>query len=92
MIRAKVYVYLKKDILDPQGKAVKHIIGNMGFHRIQDVRVGKYTVLTFDDSVSEEEARQQTNEICRKLLANPVIEEYHFELETLPLGAPAGDG
>jgi len=83
MIRAKVYVYLKRDILDPQGKAVKHILGNMGFTHIQNVRVGKYTVLTFDDSVSEEEAASQTEEICKKILANPVIEDYHFELEII---------
>lgn len=83
MIRAKVYVNLKKDILDPQGKAVRHILGNMGFDHLQNVRVGKYTVLTFDETVSKEEASSQTEEICKKILANPVIEDYYFELETV---------
>ena len=83
MVRAKVYVYLKKDILDPQGKALKHILGNMGFGQVQDVRTGKYTVLTFDDAISKKEAATQTEEICKKILANPVIEEYHFEIEKI---------
>ena len=80
MIQAKVYVYLKRDILDPQGKASKHILKNMGFDKIQEVRVGKYTTLTFDETVSKEDALQQTENICKKLLANPVIEDYHYEL------------
>jgi len=83
MIRAKVYVYLKKDILDPQGKVLKHILGNMGYNHVQEVRMDKYTILTFDDGVSREEAASQTEEICKKILANPVIEDYYFELETI---------
>jgi len=78
---AKVLVYLKKGILDPQGKAVRHILGNMGFKEVQEVRVGKYITLRFDDRLDGAEVRRKTEEICQKLLANPVIEDYSFEIE-----------
>jgi phosphoribosylformylglycinamidine synthase len=81
MPKAKVYVYLKNGILDPQGKAVHHILHNMNIHEVQDVRVGKFITLTFENGLTEEEVRRRTEEICRKLLANPVIEDYHFEVE-----------
>jgi len=82
--QAKISVFLKKDILDPQGSAIRHILKNMGFASVEAVRVGKNIVLSLSDKLSLEEAKKQTDEICRKLLANPVIEDYRFELEALP--------
>jgi len=80
MYLSKIWVTLRKSILDPQGKAVKHAIETMGIRGIQDVRMGKYIELHVD-GVSEADAKQATEEICKKLLANPVMEDYHFEVE-----------
>lgn len=82
MFSAKIKVTLRKSILDPQGKAVEHSIQSMGFSSITDTRIGKFIELKIDTS-SEEEARLVTDEICRKLLANPVMEDYSFEISTM---------
>ncbi len=82
MFSAKIKVTLRKSILDPQGKAVEHSIQSMGFSSITDTRIGKFVELKIDTS-SEEEARLVTDEICRKLLANPVMEDYSFEISTM---------
>ncbi|HHM23988.1 MAG TPA: phosphoribosylformylglycinamidine synthase subunit PurS [Bacteroidetes bacterium] len=81
MATAKVYVYLKEGILDPQGKAVLHILQNMDVTEVEDVRVGKMVTLKFRPGLSQKEIAEKTEEICKKLLANPVIEDYHFEIE-----------
>lgn len=82
MFSAKIKVTLRKSILDPQGKAVEHSIQSMGFSSITDTRIGKFIELKIDTS-SEEEARLVTDEICRKLLANPVMEDYSFDISTM---------
>ena len=71
---------MRKSILDPQGKAVEHAVASLGVKGISDVRMGKYVELKIDGN-SEAEARQATEEVCKKLLANPVMEDYHFEIE-----------
>ena len=81
MAKAKVYVYLKNGILDPQGKATHHILTTMNFDQVREVRVGKYITLDYSDDLSKEEIERQTEQICKKLLANPVIEDYDFEIE-----------
>jgi phosphoribosylformylglycinamidine synthase subunit PurS len=80
MIRAKVYVTLKRGVLDPQGETVKGALEALGFAGVQDVRIGKFMVITLN-GVSREEAARRVDEMCKKLLANPVIEDYRFELE-----------
>lgn len=80
MIRAKVYVTLKKGVLDPQGETVRGALTTLGFAGVQDVRVGKFMVVTLNE-VSREEASRRVDQMCKKLLANPVIEDYRFELE-----------
>jgi len=80
MYRSKIRVTLRPSILDPQGKAVQHAIATLGVRSVTDVRMGKYIELTVD-GVSEEEARRNTEEVCRKLLANPVMEDYAYEIE-----------
>lgn len=80
MIRAKVYVTLKRGVLDPQGETVMGALESLGFVGVQDVRIGKFMVITLN-GVSREEAARRVEEMCRKLLANPVIEDYRFELE-----------
>jgi len=75
--RAKVYVTLKEGVLDPQGDAVRKGLGSMGYP-VRDVRVGRYIVLTLD-AQSREAAEQKVEEMCRRLLANPVIEDFSFD-------------
>ena len=78
--RSKIRVTLRKSILDPQGKAVEHAVSALGFQGISNVRMGKYIELNVDGPTPEE-ARRVTEEVCRKLLANPVMEDYHVEVE-----------
>ncbi|MGE5552704.1 MAG: phosphoribosylformylglycinamidine synthase subunit PurS [Betaproteobacteria bacterium] len=80
MWKAKVEVVLKAGVLDPQGKAVQGGLATLGFAGLQEVRVGKLIELRFEAN-SRETARGLVEEACRRLLANPVIEEYRFSLE-----------
>ncbi len=80
MIRAKVYITLRQGVLDPQGETVKGALETLGFAAVRDVRIGKFMVITLN-SASKGEAKRQIEEMCKKLLANPVIEDYRFELE-----------
>ena len=75
---AKIHVTLKNGILDPQGKTVKHALENLGIANIAEVRMAKLITLRFGD-ISREEVRACCEEACKKLLANPVIEEYSIE-------------
>lgn len=80
MYLAKVYIKLKPTVNDPQGLTIKGALHNLGFSSVDDVRAGKY----IEVKIAEENiaaARKQVNEMCRKLLANPVIETFHFDLE-----------
>ena len=79
MFKSKIKITLRKSILDPQGKAVEHSIESLGYKNIKDTRIGKYIELTIDAS-SKEDAAKVTDEICLKLLSNPVIEDYEFEV------------
>jgi phosphoribosylformylglycinamidine synthase PurS subunit len=77
---SKVRVILRKSILDPQGKAVEHAVESLGVKGVSDVRMGKFVEFNVDQP-SEAEARRTTEEVCRRLLANPVMEDYDFEIE-----------
>ena len=81
MIRAKVYVTLKKGVLGPQGKTVKHALNSLGFNGVEDVRIGKYMEITLNEK-SPEAARKAVTSMCEKLLANTVIEDYQVEVES----------
>ena len=76
---AKIYVTLKKGVLDPQGKAVQHSLDSLGYKEVRDVRLGKYMEIKFDD-VEGDKANKRIREMCEKLLTNPVIEDYRFEI------------
>lgn len=78
MFKVKVYVTLKESVLDPQGTAVKSSLHALSYNEVDDVRIGKYMELTVN-SVENVEAR--IKEMCEKLLANTVIEDYRFEIE-----------
>ena len=79
MYSAKIKVTLRKSILDPQGKAVEHSIQSLGYKNILDTRIGKYVELNIDTN-SQEEAQIITDDVCKKLLANQVMEDYVFEV------------
>jgi phosphoribosylformylglycinamidine synthase subunit PurS len=79
---SRVRVTLRKSILDPQGKAVEHAIQTLGAGQVKEVRMGKYIELRIE-SASEAEARATTEDVCKKLLANPVMEDYHVDVEKL---------
>lgn len=78
-MKAKVFVTLKKSVLDPQGKAVKHALSTMGFQEVKDVRVGKYIELELG-TIDKAQAENQIKTMCEKLLANTVIEDFKYEL------------
>ena len=79
-MKAKVYIRYKEGILDPQGKTVGGALDSMGIDGIKDLRIGKYIEISFGN-ISKEQAKSVTDESCRKLLANPNTETYHFEVE-----------
>ena len=79
-MKARIIVMPKKTVLDPQGKTVKHALESMGFSGIKDVRVGKFMEIELEGG-NEAELRTKIDEACRKLLSNPVIEEYTIEIK-----------
>jgi phosphoribosylformylglycinamidine synthase len=79
MLEARIHVTLKKSVLDPQGETVKSGLASLGFSTVQDCRIGKFMVLRLNES-DPKTAKAKVDEMCRKLLANPVIEEYVFEV------------
>ena len=79
MYLSRIKVTLRKTILDPQGKTVEHSIQSLGYRNIKDTRIGKYIELKID-AVTENDAKKITDEICKKLLANPVMEDYEFKV------------
>ena len=80
-MKTRVYVTLKNGVLDPQGKAIHHALEGLGFSGVNDVRAGKLIELDLAEGVSDEDVEA----MCRKLLANTVIENFRIERE----GAPA---
>jgi phosphoribosylformylglycinamidine synthase subunit PurS len=77
---ARIIVTPKPVVNDPQGVTVRQGLASLGFGEVTEVRVGKYIEVRLDAS-SEREARERIDSMCRRLLANDVIEDYRFELE-----------
>jgi phosphoribosylformylglycinamidine synthase PurS subunit len=82
MYLAKVYITLKPTVNDPQGLTIKGALHTLGFQAVTEVRAGKYVEIKINEK-SLEKAKSETQEMCKKLLANPVIENYRFELEEI---------
>jgi phosphoribosylformylglycinamidine synthase PurS subunit len=80
-MKAKVVIMPKKDVLDPQGKAVSGALHSLGHSSVEEVRIGKLIVLDLDAGLSREAATEEVTRMCEALLANTVIEEYTIELE-----------
>ena len=79
-MKAQVYVTLKKEVLDPQGDAVRSALESLGFDGISRVRVGKFIEVDLEGTDGEV-ARTQLDSMCAKLLANPVIEDFRYDIE-----------
>lgn len=79
MKKVKIYVTLRESVLDPQGSAVKGSLHTMGYNEVADVRISKYLELQIDPS--ERDIDGIVKEMCEKLLANTVIEDYRYEIE-----------
>ena len=80
-MKAYVYVTLKRTVLDPQGQTIQSALKKMQYRGVDDVRQGKYFVLTLDDSLDAATAHAEVERIAREVLTNPVIEEFSFRLE-----------
>jgi len=78
-MKAKIIVMPKRTVLDPQGKTVKRALESMNFAGIKDVRVGKFMEIEIEGG-NKAELQKKIDEACHKLLSNPVIEEYTFEI------------
>jgi len=78
-MKAKVYITLKPGLLDAQGKTIKQALESLGFRGISDIRVGKYLELILSHRQAGA-ARRDVERMCRKLLANPVVETYRVEM------------
>ncbi|MBS3810504.1 MAG: phosphoribosylformylglycinamidine synthase subunit PurS [Halanaerobiales bacterium] len=79
----KIETKLKDGILDPQGKAVKTGLKSLGYENVDSVFVGKYMEIIIKDISKKEDASEMVEDMCKKLLANPVIEEYKYELNKM---------
>ncbi len=79
MYKVKIYVTLRESVLDPQGKAVTNSLNALHYQEVTDVRIGKYMELKVEKS--DRNIHEVIDEICDKLLANPVIEDYRYEVE-----------
>lgn len=80
MYRAIIKITLRKKILDPQGKVVENSLHNLNFNQLRDVRIGKIIEMTVDVE-DENEARMLVESACKKLLANPVTEDFEYEVQ-----------
>ena len=78
-MKAHVWVMPKRTVLDPQGQAIQHALSSLGFGEVRDVRQGKFFVLELN-GVPREAADKQIEKISREILANPVIEEFRYEI------------
>ena len=82
MYLAKVYITLKPTVNDPQGLTIRGALHTLGFSAVQEVRAGKYIEIKIEEN-DLEKARNEVQDMCKKLLANTVIENFRFDLEPL---------
>ncbi|PYV92120.1 MAG: phosphoribosylformylglycinamidine synthase [Acidobacteria bacterium] len=80
-MKAKVYVSLKKSVLDPQGKTIHTSLRNLGYSSVEDVRQGKFFEISLDSNLSSADVQREVERIARNVLTNPVIEEFSYEIE-----------
>ncbi len=78
-MKANIWVLLKPSVLDPQGQTIQHALASLGYQSVRDVRQGKFFVIELN-GVSRQEAEAQVERMAREVLANPVIEQFRFEI------------
>ncbi len=79
-MKGRVFVFFKDGVFDPQGATVAQSLKSLGFRKVTDVRIGKVIDVELEAS-SKEEAKSELHKMCEKLLANPVIESFKYEVE-----------
>jgi phosphoribosylformylglycinamidine synthase PurS subunit len=79
MASARVIITLKKTIMDAQGQTVEKALHNLGYRGVENLRIGKYVEMEVDGA-PKEQVLPQVEEMCRKLLANPIIEDFRVEV------------
>jgi len=80
-MKARVFVSLKKTVLDPQGKTIHASLRNLGYGAVQDVRQGKFFEIELNSGLSRQEAQKEVERMAINVLTNPVIEEFSYEIE-----------
>jgi phosphoribosylformylglycinamidine synthase PurS subunit len=81
-VKATVIVELKPSVLDPQGKAIQHALHSLAFTSVEDVRVGKlFRISLTDSNLSREDLEEQLRQMCQRLLANTVVENFSYTIE-----------
>jgi len=80
MAKARVIITLKKTIMDAQGQTVEKALHNLGYEDVQNLRIGKYVEMELNGA-ARRDLPAQVDEMCRKLLANPIIEDFRVEIE-----------
>jgi phosphoribosylformylglycinamidine synthase len=80
MAKARVIITLKKTIMDAQGQTVEKALHNLGYEDVQNLRIGKYVEMELNGAAGQD-LPAQVDEMCRKLLANPIIEDFRVEIE-----------
>jgi phosphoribosylformylglycinamidine synthase len=92
-VTARVYVTLKPGVLDPQGQAVAKTLGRLGFDEVCDVRIGKYIEVDLNGAADGDgDVRARVTQMCERLIANTVIEDFRIELPADPDHDGGGDG
>jgi len=76
---AEIYISLKRTVSDPQGLTVKHALESLGYKELGDVRIGRLIVINLNLK-DKKTAQERVDQMCKKLLANPIIEDYHFKI------------
>ncbi|MCG2714157.1 MAG: phosphoribosylformylglycinamidine synthase subunit PurS [Candidatus Omnitrophica bacterium] len=80
MLKAEVYITLKKTVADPQGLTIKHALESLGYKNLRDVRIGRLVIIKLNLK-DKKRAEQEINQMCKKLLANSIIEDYNFKIK-----------
>ena len=82
MIKARIYITLKEQVADPQGIAIQHALESLHFKEVEKARMGKIVTLMINTK-SKKKASEDIDKMCKKILANPVTEDYSFDLQEM---------
>ena len=79
MLKAQINITLKRTVADPQGLTIKHALEALGYKGLTDVRIDKFVIIKLN-SRDKKRAEEEVDQMCKELLANPIIEDYHFKI------------